>query len=302
MSDTSTLLVHPLGPAVRLHAHDGAQSTVLLHGAHVLSWKPAGAGEQLYLSPRALAGEGQAVRGGVPVIFPQFDRRGPDVQVPRHGFARTRSWRVEPDTHGRATAAGQAQATFILEDDASTRALWPHAFQLKLTVSVGAQQLTLSLEAHNPGPSSWAFTAALHTYLTVSDVTQAFLEGLAGRRYWDSVTAREVEARGSNLQERSDVTRISGEVDRIYGDVSKLLLHDGARKLAVESEGLPDAVLWNPGAEKCALLQDMPSDGFRSMLCIEAARIFQPLSLAAGERWTGQQTLSLAGAGRTTLR
>ena len=58
-------------PAVHLRSPAGAQATVLLHGAHVVSWIPALGEEQLYLSPTSALGGTAAVRGGVPVIFPQ---------------------------------------------------------------------------------------------------------------------------------------------------------------------------------------------------------------------------------------
>ena len=44
-------------PALRLRAPDGAEATVLVHGAHVVSWVPAGGEEQLYLSPTAQYGQ-----------------------------------------------------------------------------------------------------------------------------------------------------------------------------------------------------------------------------------------------------
>ena len=145
-------LVDVLGqPALTLRSADGAEATLLLYGAHLVSWKPAGAGEQLYLSPQAVAGQGQAVRGGVPVIFPQFEQRGPDVSLPRHGLARTRLWRLEAVRQTRDFA----QATLVLTDDDSTRAWWPHAFQLELTVSISGARLDIELHAHNPGPSTW---------------------------------------------------------------------------------------------------------------------------------------------------
>eukprot|EP01137_Pigoraptor_chileana_P032556 Opistho-2@22113 len=77
--------------ALELVAPDGARATVLLHGAHVLSWIPAGGEEQLYVSPRTAYASGQAVRGGVPVCFPQFAERGP---LQKHGFARTKPWQL----------------------------------------------------------------------------------------------------------------------------------------------------------------------------------------------------------------
>ena len=38
-------------------------------------------------------------------------------------------------------------------------------------------------------------------------------------------------------------------------------------------------------------LADMPPDGFKSMLCVEAARIHTPQTLMAGESWRGWQSL-----------
>jgi glucose-6-phosphate 1-epimerase len=35
----------------------------------------------------------------------------------------------------------------------------------------------------------------------------------------------------------------------------------------------------------------MPADGWREMLCIEAARIERPVLLAPGQTWLGEQTL-----------
>ena len=77
---------------VQLTAPDGASATIALHGGHVLSWKPTGGAEQLYLSPRSEYVPGKAIRGGVPVCFPQFAERGP---LPKHGFARTLPWELD---------------------------------------------------------------------------------------------------------------------------------------------------------------------------------------------------------------
>jgi glucose-6-phosphate 1-epimerase len=37
----------------------------------------------------------------------------------------------------------------------------------------------------------------------------------------------------------------------------------------------------------------MPDDGYRRMLCIEAAVIDKPVTLAPGEAWSGRQLLSV---------
>ena len=283
MSDLIFPMTEVLGqPAVRVQAPDGAQAIVLLHGGHVVSWIPAGGREQLYLSPQAVAGPGQAVRGGVPVIFPQFEQRGPDTSLPRHGLSRTRTWAVESSSR----AKDHAQLTLALDDNAETRALWPHSFTLELTVSISGQRLDLELYAHNPGETSWPFAAALHTYLAVSDLSQARLQGLEGCHYVDSLT-------GGETVEDHPEKRFSGEIDRIYAKARNLLLRDGPRRLAIETDQLPDVVLWNPGPDKCAALNDMPPDGWQRMLCVEGGNILEPLTLGPDESWSGRQSFTL---------
>ena len=75
---------------VTLSSRDGARAEVYLQGAHVTSWRPATDDrERLFLSERSKYCPGGAIRGGIPVIFPQFAAEGP---LPRHGFARTSRW------------------------------------------------------------------------------------------------------------------------------------------------------------------------------------------------------------------
>jgi len=277
--------------AVRLSLPDGSTATVLLHGGHVISWQAAGHGEQLYTSPEAKLSElktGQAVRGGVPVIFPQFELRGPDRKLPRHGFARTRSWNIDH----QSTGPEHALVTLVLRDDATTRNIWPHAFELELTINLGLQRLDMELHIVNTGTggtaSVWPFAAALHTYLQVSDIHQARLQGLEGCHFIDALKADQGDV------EDHPEKRFAGAMDRIYAHVPRqLLLRDGAKRMNIETEGFQDAVLWNPGPEQCAKMKDMPAEGWRQMLCVEAAQVMSPPTLAAGESWTGRQSLVL---------
>ena len=77
------------GTRVTLRSADGSEAAVSLHGAHLLSWRPAGEREQIYTSPTSQPAAGKALRGGAPICFPQFARRGP---LAKHGFARTSRW------------------------------------------------------------------------------------------------------------------------------------------------------------------------------------------------------------------
>jgi glucose-6-phosphate 1-epimerase len=265
-------------PAVALQSPDGARAVVLLHGGQVVSWVPAGGEEQLYLSETSRYGEGQSVRGGVPVIFPQFAARGP---LPRHGLLRTRAW-----TLAEALVRGRhAQAVLRFVSDAGTRAHWPHEFEAEITVSVGGRQIDIELAIVNTGSTPFEFTAALHTYLRTADVQKLQLEGLQGVRYEDSLT-------GELQQQWGDVTTVVTEVDRIYQDATRTLtVRELGRRLAIDASGFPDVVVWNPGAEKTAQLKDMPADDWRKMLCVEAACVHEPALLQPGEEWSGMQTL-----------
>lgn len=276
--------------ALELCAPDGARATVLLHGAHVLSWVPAGGAEQLYLSPHSAYASGQAVRGGVPVIFPQFSDRG---ALQRHGFARSKPWQLVLAEQGE----DDALAVLRLSDDAATRMVWPHAFELELSVRVAGQSLELELACENKGESALSFTAALHTYLGLGQLTDASLQGLAGLHYWDSVAKHEHLQRSDMLLPDMPDT---ADLDRIYYQVQQDLTlveqsNAGERRLAIRQQGFEDVVVWNPGAEKCAQLSDMPAEDYQRMLCVEAAAIAHPISVAPGETWVGMQSLQLLG-------
>jgi glucose-6-phosphate 1-epimerase len=61
-----------------------------------------------------------------------------------------------------------------------------------------------------------------------------------------------------------------------------------------QSPSWANTVVWNPGPALCAQLADMPSDGWRQMLCVEAAQVFDPITVPPGECWEGWQHLELS--------
>ena len=101
-------------PCVRLEA-EGAIALVALHGAHLLSWSTADGRERLFLSERAVFDGRTAIRGGIPVIFPQFAERGSLV---KHGFARILPWTFR----GSGETGLGTRATFALASSRHTRA------------------------------------------------------------------------------------------------------------------------------------------------------------------------------------
>jgi len=263
-------------PAMWLRAPDGAELAVLLHGGHIVSWIPAGDQERLYLSPLAQAGAGQAVRGGIPVCFPQFSKRGP---LGAHGFARQQAWQwVEGAQRG-----GVVIGVLRLTDNDATRALWPHAFEAELSFSFSGLQLDVELAITNTSDTPFDFTAALHTYLLVDDVRRARLGGLFGVRYTDTTNGRE-------QHQELDPFSFAGEIDRIYWDAKgPLTLATAAGRTQITREGFDDVVVWNPGPVRAAALADLPDDDWLQMLCVEAAQIGHPVTLAPGQEWVARQ-------------
>jgi glucose-6-phosphate 1-epimerase len=268
-------------PKLRLSHPSGGTAEVYLHGAHVTSWTPAGGSETLFLSRAATFAPGTAIRGGVPVIFPQFAGLGP---LPRHGFARTQAWeRVDDDDPPHSVR-------LRLRDSEQTRALWPHAFLAEIAVEVGDDWLSIGLSVRNTGDGAFEFTAALHTYLRVGDVRRATVEGLHGLRYRASDEER--------VDEDREVS-VAGPVDRVYLDTPpELRVHDpeNGRTFILGSTGFADTVVWNPGAEATAALPDMEDDEYLRMICVEAAQVGAPVRLDAGGRWAGEQRIQVIQA------
>lgn len=265
---------------LRLHGPGGARADISEYGAHVVSWVDAGGCERLFLSPNAVFGGGQSIRGGVPVVFPQFAGRG---ALAKHGFARCRPWRTgDVETF----EDGSTGLELTLAADAATLALWPFEFEARLGLRLGRDTLEVRLDVHNRGTVPFAFTAALHSYLAVADAAQATLSGLEGRPYEDA-------AGGGAWQVQPDsALRFDGEVDRVYPQVGgPLQLVSGQDRLRIEATGFPDVVVWNPGASLAAGLADLGAGQHRGFVCVEAAAVLKPVVLAPGGSWSGAQRL-----------
>lgn len=268
-------------PKLTLVAPDGARAEIYLHGAHVTSWVPAGGSERLFLSRASQFRSDAPIRGGIPLVFPQFGMTGPLVQ---HGFARLMPWEF---VGAEAMGAG-ASAVFRLRDNEDSRSLWANTFLAELTVAIGGNQLTVTLAITNTGAESFTFTSALHTYFAVTDLAATAVEGLAGVQYRDAAAGW---TDGQQIAPRVDFT---GEVNRIYfATPAELRLVEPGRTTLIRSAGFPDTVVWNPAAARCATMPDLEPDDYQRFVCVEAAVIGTPVSLTPGARWQGAQTLAV---------
>jgi len=281
-------------PCLLLSCGD-SQAAIAHQGAQVLSWRDARGRERLYLSPQTggaprgasigVTSLAPAIRGGIPVCFPQFSGRG---SLPKHGFARAVLWTADK-VSGDTFPAQSSTASFTLRDDACTRAIWPESFSAQLSVLLAPERLSVTLTLTNHGDSPWSFSGALHTYLRVRDIMQTALAGLQDTRYQDA-TAANVE-----MLERAPLLTVSGELDRVYLSPPKSLqlLEDGQASLRIEQTGFEDTVVWNPGPALAQNFKDFPDEDWRHMLCVEAACAGRPVVIQPGASWIGSQVLTM---------
>lgn len=266
-------------PSLSLQAPDGASARVYLDGAHVTSWIPAGGEERLYLSARAWFGPGYAIRGGIPLCWPQFGASGP---LRQHGFARLMRWRVVREE----IVAGTARAVLALSDTDASRAQWPFAFHAELAVAVHGATLAVELTVSNTDGQPFSFTAALHPYFLMQDAFAASVIGLQRTTYRDALQE------GAILPEHGPSLEIRGPLDRVYFDTPDALeIREPHRSLHLRKRGFADAVVWNPGAEGTASREDFVAGDEHRMLCVEAAAVGRAITLAPGERWSGVQEM-----------
>ncbi|KFN41939.1 D-hexose-6-phosphate mutarotase [Arenimonas metalli] len=264
---------------LRLESPEGACVDVSAQGAQVLSWRDASGRERFFLSPNAVFAPGQAIRGGAPVVFPQFSGRG---ALPKHGFARGLPWTAGPV---EALPDGLSRLSLSLNASAETRVLWAHEFEAVMEITLGARELEMRLRVRNTGPAPFAFTAALHSYFA-ADLSDARLRGLAGRPYEDAA-----DGGRWRLQEGDEVA-FGAELDRVYPEVAdELTLVAGGQGLRIAADGFRDVVVWNPGPVLAAALPDLGAGQHLHFVCVEAANVLHPVVLAPGQAWSGAQRL-----------
>lgn len=246
-------------------SHPKVRAAIALQGAHLLAWQPSGHQPVLWLSDKSAFKAGKAIRGGVPICWPWFGPAG----EPAHGFARTQLWTLT--AHDENDDA--VMLTFTLESNSQTKKLWPHDFTLLARFRL-ADQCEIELEAWG----DFDATAALHAYFSVADIAETAVSGL-GKTFIDKV------ADNSPGENSSGVQRYPGRIDRIYtapDECSVIKDSGGSRQIEVYHHYQSDVVTWNPGPELSCSMGDMPNDGYKSMVCVETARITKPLK-SAGE-------------------
>ena len=243
-----------------------AQGEMYLHGAHVTSWKPAGHDEVLFVSTKSRWGEGQAIRGGIPICFPWFRGKTDDPHAPAHGVVRTTTWQLESIVE---TDAGVAVTMFI-ESGEQTRRWWPGEFRLVYRATFGSE-LRLELICTNTGKAPMRFEEALHTYNRVQDVANARLQGLDATSFLDNTDSNKKKA------QLGDVI-ITAQMDNAYLETQSPvdLIDPGMRRhIRLDKTNSRTTVVWNPWSNGAAKMQDLGDGEWERFLCVEASNIME---------------------------
>lgn len=231
-----------------------ATAELLLDGAHLLSWIPAGQTDLLWLSPDSAFGAGEAARGGIPLIGPWFGPGRDLAMEVKHGWLRSIRWEL-------ADAAREGDDVLLtLRTPEDVKALHATAeFRIGGELSV---DLTITA-----GPRPLELEAALHTYLAVGDVREIELRGLEGADYLDNT-------RGLAPEVLPDAPlRLTAATDRVVDSAAEVTVADESlgRRIVSTPRGTAKTVVWNPWDTLVTGMADVPDTAWPEFVCIEPA-------------------------------
>ena len=263
-----------------------ADADICLYGAHITSFRPHNSMDLLWMSTESSFEVGKAIRGGIPVCFPWFGPHKTDSDKPQHGFARLMYWEVASTS---TNAAGESIVKLELNSSEETKAYWPYDFCAEMTIVVG-KTLVETLKITNASAEPFDYTCALHTYYSLSAIESISIEGLQGLTYYNQLT-------GENGVQEEEKLEIADALTRHYLNTeTPVIIDDSAfrRRIKVDKKGSKVTTVWNPGAETCANIGDLPDDGYETFVCVEATNAFDyPIHLAPGESFETSAIIGL---------
>lgn len=257
-------------------------ASVCLHGAQILSWKPAGHEECLYTSPQAVFEESTPIRGGIPLCWPWFGKK---ENLPSHGVARTSIWKIDHMGIDKETQVASIHLNLFPDDEQL-----PIAF-LRISLS---NQLRMRLQTTARGRGG-ELTAAFHNYFNVGDVQQCKIIGLGKIPYEELGMPY---AAASKKESDFPIT-LNGPIDRIYTarkPLSKVLIEDPvkSRTINVEAENTHSIVAWNPWEKGAKNISDLPDDHWKNFICVEPSITkHTPIILQPGQTHVMRQVISV---------
>lgn len=235
------------------------QATIAIQGAQLLEFTPHNGKPLLWLSPQCHFQAGKSPRGGVPICLPWFGAHPTDASKPSHGFARTIDWFLE------SVDLDDERCELVFRLTHTANALFPQAFTSRITMRLN-QEAELILEMHNTGDSAFDTSWALHSYFNVDDLSAASVAGLEDLTYADKVQGFE------SFTQQGQV-KFTGEVDRVFEDVSGFVSITGNPAINITHYNCPSVVVWNPGAALSATMSDVGANNERGYICVERGAV-----------------------------
>ncbi|EOA16987.1 hypothetical protein CARUB_v10005219mg [Capsella rubella] len=266
--------------------HRGHSFEVYLYGGQVTSWKNDKGEELLVMSSKAIFNPPTPIRGGIPILFPQYSNTGP---LPSHGFARQRFWEIDANPPPLpSSSSSHAFVDLILRSSDDDLKIWPHKFEYRLRVALGHDgDLTLTSRVKNSDTKPFNFTFALHPYFAVSNISQIQVEGMHKLDYLDQQKNR------TRFTDHEKVITFNAQLDRLYlrtPDNLRIVDHMKKKTIVVHKEGQVDSIVWNPWDKK---VSDLGVDDFRRFVTVESAAVEKPIKVNPGREWKGILQMSV---------
>lgn len=260
--------------------------TLVPFGATIISWVVDGH-EVIFMSKTSAMDGSKAIRGGVPICFPNF---GPWSFGPQHGFARnSKDWRIRSDpTVDELT--GDAEIALELKDTEDTRKMWQNnKFTLLYRITLKEKSLNLSVTVHNEGEQEFDLTFCFHTYLKTSDLANVGVTCLKNVTYTDKTKEGQPQ-----IAEDQDPVKIVGFTDRVYTNAPDTLTVqvEKNRSVKLTKSNMADFVVWNPH-ETAAKMADMHENGYLEFVCVEATQASERVVIQPGKHWEASHSMEL---------
>ncbi|KAF2714299.1 aldose 1-epimerase, partial [Pleomassaria siparia CBS 279.74] len=271
---------------VKASLPSGDAVEIYYHGATVTSWTSSSGDSQIFLSTASVLDGSAAIRGGIPVVFPNFGtppKNHSTSNLPSHGFARNSTWDFqgsEEEEEGAVVVMRFHLNSSMLSLDYQTK--WPQSVDLAYTLTLAENSLTADLRVDNTDVEAWEFQFLLHSYMSVPDISGVTVSGLQGSTYQDKTKNYTV------VTETSDAVTIVNETDRIYTPLSDevVLNYEGDPRVTVTKNNLPDVTVWNLWETKANTTKDFaPKDAWQRYLAIEPGSVVNFTRLAPGSAW-----------------
>ena len=151
---------------------DAGRVAVDLLGGRVVSWKPSGGNEILFMPEKCKSPDGDWSHGGIGICWPWFGKKGP-APSSIHGFARNRMFVLRK----HETLANGETATFGLSTKEGKIAEFPYAADLELKVAM-TDKLALKLTTVNKGQSPFELSNGFQPYFAVGSYATSTLRGV----------------------------------------------------------------------------------------------------------------------------